>query len=125
MWYLSDWANIAVDWESSNMTYRLSVSAALDNSVNATGSWVNSQDMTKVSERYGRIVNNVSLAFPHPGVAAAAQDQHHEILSFEELYVSFLTLSPAGPADHLLRVKASILSMPLSHRQQLRFSVLA
>ncbi len=39
------------------------------------GSWTNVYGMASLSEQYnGRIVNNVTMAMPHPGVIAAAMD---------------------------------------------------
>ena len=53
------------------------------------GSWVDVRNMTLVSQEKGRIINNVSLAFPHPGVAAAAQDARNKILQPAELGVRY------------------------------------
>lgn len=39
------------------------------------GSWLNqSEDMATVSDRFGRIINNISMAMPHAGIFAAARD---------------------------------------------------
>ena len=53
------------------------------------GSWVDVLNMTVNSQNHGRIINNVSLAFPHPGVAAAAQDPRNKILQPTELGVRY------------------------------------
>ena len=57
------------------------------------GSWVDVWNMTDISNKHGRIVNNVSLAFPHPGVAAAAQDARNKILQPAELGVRYCQIS--------------------------------
>lgn len=76
---------------SSDLQYRPRVPAILDNNITVNGSWVNVQDMSRVSEKYGRIINNVSLAFPHPGIVAAARHPLNRILQPDELFVSILT----------------------------------
>jgi len=40
---------------------------------------------TEVSKRYGRAINNITMAMPHSGVFAAARDQRNGILQPEEL----------------------------------------
>lgn len=59
----------------------------LYNNTTVKGTWVDVQNMTEISNKHGRIVNIVSLAFPHPGVAAAAQDARNKILQPAELGV--------------------------------------
>ena len=53
------------------------------------GSWINQQNMTEVSEKFGgRIINNVSMAMPHAGVFAAARDPINDIMQPQDLNVS-------------------------------------
>jgi hypothetical protein len=47
------------------------------------GSWVNVIDTPKVSAQFNRVVNNVTLAFPHAGVFQAARDPRNNILQPE------------------------------------------
>lgn len=48
------------------------------------GSWVNIHNMTKDSAKYGRIVNNVSMAMPLSALSAAARDPRSKILQPQE-----------------------------------------
>lgn len=50
-----------------------------------TAQWVNIIDTKEASKKYGRAVNNVSLAMPHSGVFQAARDERNNILQPEEL----------------------------------------
>lgn len=53
------------------------------------GSWINVENMTEVSARFGsRIINNVSMAMPHSGVFAAARDPLNNIIQPQDLAVS-------------------------------------
>lgn len=52
------------------------------------GSWVNVQNMTEVSQRFNRTINNISMAMPHPGVVTAAQDSLNNIIQPKDLDVS-------------------------------------
>lgn len=44
-----------------------------------TGSWINIQDMATLSKRYGRMINNITMAMPHGGIPAAAMDSKNKI----------------------------------------------
>jgi hypothetical protein len=50
-----------------------------------TAQWVNIIDTKEASKKYGRAINNVSLAMPHSGVFQAARDERNGILQPEEL----------------------------------------
>ena len=52
------------------------------------GSWIDIQDMTKNSNIFKRVVNNVTLAMPHSAVFAAATDPMNHILQPQDLDVS-------------------------------------
>jgi hypothetical protein len=51
------------------------------------GSWIqtNYSDMTTSYAKFGRIVNNVTMAMPHAGIFAAAKDPKNEILQPSDL----------------------------------------
>ncbi|TWU72033.1 hypothetical protein ED733_001305 [Metarhizium rileyi] len=59
----------------------------LNNNVTMVGAWINTQysNVTESSEKYGRIVNNVTMAMPHPGVYAAATHRNNRIVQPDEL----------------------------------------
>lgn len=50
-----------------------------------TAQWISIINTTEVSKRYGRPINNVSLAMPHAGVFEAAHSPRNDILQPEEL----------------------------------------
>ena len=49
------------------------------------GSWIETQDMAEVSQKYNRVVNNVTMAMPHSGVFAAARQPVNNILQPQDL----------------------------------------
>lgn len=49
------------------------------------GQWINVVNTTEVSKKYGRVINNITMAMPHSGIFAAARDQRNGILQPEEL----------------------------------------
>lgn len=72
----------------------------LYDNITVKGSWINlvkDQNMTVLSQNYSKIVNNITMAMPHPGILAAARDPINSILQPQDLSVSLpvlgLTLS--------------------------------
>lgn len=58
------------------------------------GTWINIQNMTELSSRYGhRVINNISMAMPHSGVFTAARDPLNQIMQPETLDVRILPLT--------------------------------
>lgn len=49
---------------------------------------MNPQNMSTLSETYGRTVNNVTMAMPHAGVVAAAMDSLNGIMQPSDFNVS-------------------------------------
>ena len=100
MQYLSDWTNATANGEmASELGNRPRVPAILYDNTTVKGSWVDVQNMEEVSVKYNRTINNVSLAFPHPGVAAAAQVPSNRILQPADLSVRLLRQTTLGFAD--------------------------
>lgn len=69
------------------------------------GSWIEAQDITKVSRQFGRVVNNVTVAMPHTAVFAAARDPINRILQPQELDglgEYFLEASVPSPATNVI-----------------------
>ena len=60
------------------------------------GSWINIANMSDDSTKFGRIVNNVTMAMPHSGVVAAAKHPMNSILQPENLDVGQDTISCLG-----------------------------
>lgn len=100
--YMSDWTNATTRGVlSSDLTHRPRVPATLYNNITVKGSWVDIQNMTRVSQSFDRIVNNVSLAFPHPGVAAAAHNPRNGLLQPADLSVRPKRAPSQVPANTL------------------------
>ena len=98
--YLGSWTDaIASGNGSSNLTHRLPPTGMIYDNTTVQGSWINTQNMTEVSQKFGRIVNNVSMAMPHAGVIAAARDPVNRIMQPQDLNVriahSYGSISPA------------------------------
>ena len=51
------------------------------------GSWIEVQNMSEVSSTHNRMVNNVTMAFPHAGVFTAAHDPSNGIIQPSDLEV--------------------------------------
>ena len=75
----------------------MEVPATLYGNVAVQGSWVEKKNMTQVSLDFGRTVNNVSLAFPHPSVIAAAQDERNGFSQGAEADTSVKSASTIVP----------------------------
>ncbi|TVY32053.1 hypothetical protein LOCC1_G008657 [Lachnellula occidentalis] len=100
--YMSTWADIrAAGGTSTNLTDRPQAPGMLYDNTTVTGRWIltNTSDIRAAHQTYNRVINNVSLAMPHAGVLAAAQDSKNFILQPEDL---------AGVGQYSLR--ASVIS---------------
>jgi hypothetical protein len=72
-----------------------------------TAQWINIVNTAEVSKRYGRAINNVSLAMPHTGVFEAAHSSRNGILQPEELNSEgtyFVKASVPSPVMNVLCV---------------------
>lgn len=120
MSFMTDWSNAT--WKgaltvSSNLPHRPVPSSFLLDNTPVSGSWIETStaNVTKISQEHGRIINNVSLAMPHPGVYSAALAPHNNILQPVDL---------AGVGEYSIR--ASVVSPSLNvlcvnmHRDELR-----
>lgn len=80
--YIAAWSNVVaggVNGTSSILATRpLPIGAMYDNT-SVTGNWIDIQNMTEQSAKYGRLVNNITAAMPHAGILAAAQDPKNAI----------------------------------------------
>lgn len=84
--YLSYWNTVVIYQNgSTDQRERPQAFGLLHENTTITGSWVNIINTTEMSKKYGRAINNVSLAMPHSGVFQAARDQRNGILQPEEL----------------------------------------
>ncbi|PWY83353.1 hypothetical protein BO70DRAFT_290754 [Aspergillus heteromorphus CBS 117.55] len=105
--YIQDWA---IQVQSGNDTSTSLVSrpkpyGQLYDNTTVTGHWIEIVNTTEVSSQYGRMVNNVTAAYPHAGLFAAARDPKNHIqqpvdLSGEGKYI--LQASVPVPAVNVL-----------------------
>lgn len=81
MQYLTTWMdNISSGNLSNNLTRRPDPVGMLYDNTTLKGNWINVQDMSLLSEKYGRIATNVTMVMPHAGVVAAATDPLNGIM---------------------------------------------
>ncbi|KAI4702408.1 hypothetical protein J4E81_002771 [Alternaria sp. BMP 2799] len=84
--YLSDWDLSARNGNGTSIQkLRPQGFGLLYENTTVTGQWIDIVNTTEVSQKYGRVINNVTMAMPHSGVFAAARDQRNGILQPEEL----------------------------------------
>ncbi|RLM00332.1 hypothetical protein CFD26_108040 [Aspergillus turcosus] len=79
--YISAWSDLvkSKNSTSSNLASRLPPTGSLYDNTTVTGSWIDIGNMTELSLRYGRMVNNITAAMPHGGIIAAATDPRNGI----------------------------------------------
>jgi hypothetical protein len=84
--YLASWKQVSA-WGNgtSDQSRRPQGFGLLYENTTITAQWINIIDTIEQSKKYGRAINNVSLAMPHSGVFASARDQRNDILQPEEL----------------------------------------
>lgn len=84
--YLSDW-DLSARNGNGTVVQKLRPQGfgLLYENTTVSGQWIDIINTTEVSKKYGRAVNNVTMAMPHSGVFAAARDQRNGILQPEEL----------------------------------------
>ncbi|KAI4639209.1 hypothetical protein J4E93_009387 [Alternaria ventricosa] len=84
--YLSDWDLSARNGNGTSVQkLRPQGFGLLYENTTVTGQWIDIVNTTEVSQKHGRVINNVTMAMPHSGVFAAARDQRNGILQPEEL----------------------------------------
>jgi hypothetical protein len=84
--YLAFWNTAASNGSgSTKQTERPPGFGLLYDNTTITAQWINIIDTAEISKKYGRAVNNVSLAMPHAGVFEAARNPRNNILQPEEL----------------------------------------
>ncbi|KAI4723474.1 hypothetical protein E4T48_00104 [Aureobasidium sp. EXF-10727] len=106
--YISDWSTISRNGNgSSDPVHRPKGFAMIYENTTVTAPWIDLEysDVKANSEKYQRIVNNVTLALPHSGVPGAAWDSVNNILQPEDLNgqgVYQLQASVPSPAVNVL-----------------------
>jgi hypothetical protein len=84
--YLAEWDKAAARGNgTSDQARRPPGFGLLYENTTITAQWIDIINTTEVSKKYGRAVNNVSLALPHAGVFEAAHNPRNGILQPEDL----------------------------------------
>ncbi|KAJ5936890.1 hypothetical protein N7466_003340 [Penicillium verhagenii] len=104
--YLQGWTALG-NQTGTTLTSRPKPNTSLYDNTTITGSWIEVQNMTELSQKYGRMVNNVTAAFPHGGLFRAARDPRNNIAQPEDFSGEgkyTLDASVAAPAVNVLCV---------------------
>jgi hypothetical protein len=84
--YLAEWDKAAANGNGTTVQQKRPPGfGLLYENTTITAQWISVINTAEVSKKYGRAINNVSLAMPHSGVFAAAHDSRNGILQPEEL----------------------------------------
>lgn len=88
MQYLSNWTDsIASGTGSDDLAKRPAPVAMLYDNTTVQGSWISNVDIRNLSQKYSRVVTNVTMAMPHAGVFAAMRDPVNNIMQPQDLEV--------------------------------------
>ncbi|KAK5136667.1 hypothetical protein LTR08_002320 [Meristemomyces frigidus] len=83
--YLGIWADVIHNGTgSSDLNERPKGFALLNDNTTVTAPWVEQNNVT-IDEKTGALINNVSMAMPHPGVIQAAMDEKNSLMQPSEL----------------------------------------
>ncbi|PYH91657.1 hypothetical protein BO71DRAFT_385229 [Aspergillus ellipticus CBS 707.79] len=79
--YLQEWAQLVKNGNDTStlLASRPQPYGQLYDNTTVTGRWIEVVNTTAVSQQYGRMVNNVTAAYPHAGLFAAARDPKNKI----------------------------------------------
>lgn len=86
--FMKTWQDVANNSEPrSDMKERPAATAILYDNTTMHATWIDTEhgNVAKNFEAHKRIINNVTLAMPHPGVYAAATDPRNDILQPSDL----------------------------------------
>ncbi|ROV98160.1 hypothetical protein VPNG_08597 [Cytospora leucostoma] len=105
--FMSAWHD--VHSASRDIVYRPSAQASLYDNISMTGSWIEAQysNASESFQTHQRIINNISLAMPHPGVYKAATNDVNDILQpsdLDGLGAYNISASVVSPAVNVLCV---------------------
>lgn len=110
--FLKSWSIVAASGNgTSSLATRPRGTALLYENVTVTGAWIERRDPVDAAAAHGgRIINNVTLAMPHPGVVTASKDPINNLGSPEGsqgLGAFSLRASVPSPAVYVLCVNAT------------------
>lgn len=80
--YMSYWANQVQTGNASTVDQRLRPQGfgLFNENITVNGSWISTINTKDVSAKFGRAINNVTLAMPHTGVVQAGWDAKNNIM---------------------------------------------
>ncbi|KAJ5086474.1 hypothetical protein NUU61_007781 [Penicillium alfredii] len=84
--WITHWSNLVhgSNKTSDKLKSRPHPTGSLYDNTTVTGSWIDVENMTELSKKHGRMVNNITMAMPHGGVLAAAMDARNGIRQPQE-----------------------------------------
>lgn len=79
--WLDTWSNLinSNNQTSDQLQLRPQPTGSIWDNTTVSGSWIEIQDTASLSAKYGRMINNITMAFPHAGIPAAAMDPKNNI----------------------------------------------
>ncbi|KAF2108286.1 hypothetical protein BDV96DRAFT_587524 [Lophiotrema nucula] len=86
--YLSRWSIGDLASTPHDQNHRLHIIGSLDENTTIIPAWIEHTDVQEASSRWGRIVNNVTLAIPHRGIPETARDRRNDLLQPTDLFGS-------------------------------------
>ncbi|KAJ6006305.1 hypothetical protein N7451_004249 [Penicillium sp. IBT 35674x] len=79
--WISTWSELVTSGNktSDQLADRPPPTGSIWDNTTVTGSWVKKQNITELSKNHNRMVNNITMAFPHGGIPAAAMNARNNI----------------------------------------------
>lgn len=79
--WIAQWSQLVTSKNetSSQLRKRPPPTGSLWDNTTVTGSWVDIQDMSTLSKKHNRMVNNITMAMPHGGIPAAAMNSQNRL----------------------------------------------
>ncbi|KAK5157018.1 hypothetical protein LTS14_004535 [Recurvomyces mirabilis] len=106
--YLNTWTTALNNGtNTSDPSLRPMGYALLSDNTTITAPWIEQTDVAQLQSQYGLVINNISMAMPHPGVIQAAIDSKNSILqpgNLDGLGVYNIRASVPSPVVHVLCV---------------------
>ncbi|RDI78166.1 hypothetical protein Vi05172_g11889 [Venturia inaequalis] len=102
--YMSYWASQIQTGNASTVDQRFRPQGfgLFNENITVNGSWIHTIDTKKVSEKFGRAINNVTLAMPHSGVVQAGWDSKNNIIQPSDLdSIGIYNIRAAVPSPYV------------------------
>ncbi|KAI2735534.1 hypothetical protein DTO013E5_9287 [Penicillium roqueforti] len=79
--WITQWSEVVSSHNdtSNQLRKRPQPTGSLWDNTTITGSWIDIQDMSALSKKHGRMVNNITMAMPHGGIPAAAMNSKNKL----------------------------------------------